>query len=107
MRLYTLKGKRPIPAKDVISWGKWFENAERHVANDRLGVAHISTVFLGLDHSFSLKKKVKPILFETMIFGGDYNSYQRRYSTWKQAEAGHKAALKLVKSGKKPGLGDV
>ena len=32
-----------------------------------------------------------------MIFGGIHHDYQERYSTWEEAEKGHKRALKLVK----------
>lgn len=34
--------------------------------------------------------------FETMIFGGEHDQYQERYSTWDEAEAGHKRAIELV-----------
>jgi hypothetical protein len=37
------------------------------------------------------------MVFETMIFGGPDDGYQRRYATWKEAEAGHKEALALVR----------
>jgi hypothetical protein len=54
---------------------------------------YVSTVFLGLDHSFG---EGPPQLFETMIFGGEHDEYQERYSTWDEAEAGHKKACKLA-----------
>ena len=91
---YILKGKKPVPEHDLLKWTRWFETAERHVANDRLGEAQISTVFLGIDHNFG---GGRPILFETMIFGGEHDGYQERYHTWKEAEKGHKKALNLVK----------
>ncbi len=53
----------------------------------------VSTVFLGVDHAYS----GKPITFETMIFGGKYDQYQRRYYTVEQAKQGHQEALELVK----------
>jgi len=36
-----------------------------------------------------------------MIFGGKYNNYQERYSTWAEAEEGHRKAVVLVKEGAK------
>lgn len=53
----------------------------------------VSTVFLGLDHSFN---GGQPILFETMIFGGDEDGYQDRYYTWDEAVIGHLETLKKV-----------
>lgn len=53
----------------------------------------ISTVFLGFDHGFG---QGLPILFETMIFGGPYDQWQRRYCTWDEAEAGHRHAVALA-----------
>ena len=88
---YILEGKTPKLVEDVIEWGSWFETADRNVASDTLksGV-RVSTVFLGLDHNFG---NGEPVLFETMIFGGKHDQYQERYSTWEEAEAGHKQAL--------------
>ena len=100
MNKYILEGKNPKPIEDVVEWGRWFETADRRVAETVLpdGV-RISTVFLGLDHSLS---SGKPILFETMIFGGEHNEYQERYATWEEAEIGHRQAVELA-SGKKKG----
>ena len=91
---YILKGKRTVPEHDLMKWARWFETAERHVANDYVGKIQVSTVFLGIDHSFS---GGRPLLFETMIFGGKHDEYQKRYHTWEEAEKGHKMTLKLVK----------
>jgi hypothetical protein len=59
-----------------------------------LGEVQVSTVFLGLDHNFGFGRK--PLLFETMIFGGKHDQYQERYSTYKEAEKGHAVALELA-----------
>ena len=58
----------------------------------------VSTVWLGLDHSFSFSDEpVVPIIFETMIFTkGEPESpdeYQVRYSTEEQAIEGHERAV--------------
>ena len=92
---YILKGKKAVPVEDVLEWARWFETANRRVAKDNIGEASISTVFLGIDHNFF---GGKPLLFETMIFGGKHNDYQDRYHTWEEAEAGHKKAVDLVKA---------
>jgi hypothetical protein len=91
---YILEGKKPKPVDDILEWGKWFETADRHVAQTNLGGdVRVSTVFLGLDHSFG---GGTPMLFETMIFGGEHDQYQERYATWEEAEAGHSQAVKLA-----------
>src|SRR3990167_5787675 len=50
--LYILNGHVPEPTEDVIEWGKWMETADRKVASTDVGSLQVSTVFLGIDHSF-------------------------------------------------------
>jgi hypothetical protein len=68
---YILDGQIPIPVGDLVEWAQWFEKADRHVAQDVIEGIRISTVFLGLDHSFG--RTPYPILFETMVFGGKFD----------------------------------
>ena len=63
---YILDGKVPVRAS-LKEWVRWFETAERHVADLRDGDIRVSTVFLGLDHAILGES---PLLFETMVFGG-------------------------------------
>ena len=56
----------------------------------------VSTSFLGMDYGTS---KAHPLVFETMVFGGEHSSYLDRYSTWDEATAGHLAASELVRFG--------
>lgn len=91
---WILVGKKVKPV-GLMEWAEWYETAERHVGNDKIGEVFVSTVFLGIDHSFG---GGKPLLFETMIFGGKRNEYQERCSTYNEAVEMHKKALDLVKS---------
>jgi hypothetical protein len=91
---YILEGHEPVPCPDLITWGKWFQTADRHVAKTEIGDANVSTVFLGLNHQWG---SGPPLLFETMIFGGPHADYQERCSTWNEAEAMHQRACDLVK----------
>jgi hypothetical protein len=91
---YILKDKMPVN----IPFEEWirifdFEDEGRRVNKTTIGDVRISTVFLGLDHGIY---EDKPMLFETMIFGGEYDDYQERYSTWEEAEEGHQRACELV-----------
>ena len=90
---YILDGHKVVPV-DLMTWAKWFEKEERHIAKsgDR-DKTWVSTVFLGLDHQYG---EGPPLLFETMIFGGEHDQYQERCSTWEQAQAMHKTACKLA-----------
>lgn len=91
---YILEGKNPIPEDDLYKWAMWYEKADRVVKKTDLpGDIRVSTVFLGMDHSFFAGP---PLLFETMIFGGDHDMYCDRYSTWEEAEEGHESAIKLI-----------
>lgn len=90
---YILKGKKAVPIDDVLEWAKTFGKHKR-VAENYIGRIRISTVFLGLDHQYG---EGKPLVFETMIFGGELDEEMDRYSTWEEAEAGHKAMIEKVK----------
>lgn len=91
-----------VLCNDLWEWAEWFETADRRVALDEIDGIRISTVFLGLDHNFSLlglRGKADPLLFETMVFMpdgeiGDMN----RYFTWGEAEEGHKTIAGLVRT---------
>jgi len=91
---YILDGREPVICPDLMDWGRWMQANDRAVAKTTIGDNLISTVFLGLDHSFT---GGIPILFETMIFGGKHDQYQDRYSTYALAEAGHLEAVELVR----------
>ncbi len=92
---YILDGKETKLAT-LMEWATWYETADRAVAKTTInGEVRVSTVFLGLDHSFG---NGPPLLFETMIFGGKHDQYQERFETWDQAETGHKIAVELASS---------
>jgi hypothetical protein len=95
---YILEGTTPVPAADLLSWARWFETADRHVAETWVtpGI-RVSTIFLGLDHRQGPWHH-GPILFETMVFGGACDQEQRRYATWAQAEEGHEEVVEQVRA---------
>jgi len=86
----------PVRCDDLMQWALWMETHDRHVALDvdeQTGWK-VSTVFLALDHSFGFGK---PILYETMVFGGPLDQEQDRYYTRDEALAGHKAMCARVR----------
>jgi len=45
---------------------------------------------------YSIDDNTPPDLFETMIFGGEYDNYQKRYKTYEEALEGHENTLKMI-----------
>ncbi len=92
---YILRKKKPVLAKNWGEWAKYLEYADRTVAIDVLPKdIRVSTVFLGLDHNFA--DEGLPILFETMVFRDGDGEECERYSTWDEAEEGHKRMVEMV-----------
>ena len=93
MANYILKNKKVIQCDDLQEWGEWYGNNSRRVADIEKNGVRVSTVFLGIDYPCD---GGKPLLFETMIFGGEHDQEMWRCSTYEEAEQGHMAACKFV-----------
>lgn len=93
----------PVKVDSLDEWARWYEknHNNRHVGLTKFdGDIRVSTVFLALDHNFDYGP---PILYETMVFGGEYNGEQERYSTRAEALKGHMRWVQKVKdTGAKP-----
>jgi hypothetical protein len=76
------------------------DNDTRRVAFTEMGNIEISTVWLGLDHNFWCSGS--PLIFETMVFGGEYNNWQQRYCTEEQAKVGHNQVVAALRAGLAP-----
>ena len=95
MAWYILdENNKPIRST-IVDCGEWLEeNPERKaVRQEKIDDVFISTVFLGLDHAWN---SGIPVLWETMIFGGEHDQYQERYTSYEDALEGHQIALNLV-----------
>jgi len=90
---YILGKNHELIETDLMTWAKNLETGDRIVKQENIGDVRVSTVFLGIDHNFG---EGEPLLFETMIFGGEHDQYQDRCFTWEQAEEMHKKAVKLL-----------
>jgi hypothetical protein len=101
---YVLVGKAVAREQNFTQWAKWLKTADRKVDRTQVGECEVSTVFLGLDHNwgggapllFETMVFGAPLLFETMVFGGEYDQEQWRYSTWEEAEEGHKRVVAMI-----------
>ena len=101
--LYKLDADRnpyPIDSTDEAAfyeWAEWYAKEENcRVARTELADGFVSTVFTGIEVSFSPNSK--PVLFETRVFGGPIDGDTWRYATWAEAVAGHAAVLEFCKS---------
>jgi len=93
---YILVNRVPVPCPDLMKWGRFMQDADRYVAETMIDGIRVSTVFLGLDHNWGGDP---PVLFETMIFGGEHDEeYMERCCTWAEAEEMHKIAVKVAKA---------
>lgn len=94
-QLYFNRQGQPIAMHD---WARAYEALDgRVVGSDRIDNWLVSTVWLGLDHSFG---DGPPLIFETMVFPPDDDGgqswseeYCERYSSEDEARAGHETAL--------------
>lgn len=90
----------------ALSSDRSYKVLERTEINENV---HVSTIWLGLDHSFSFEPS-KPVIFETMAFrrlptphvgiGGHAHDFDEdgcwRYCTEEEAIAGHRHAVELM-----------
>jgi len=99
MIYYNRKGQ---PIADTLEWAKLIEDLNyKIVKQEYIGDYWISTVWLGLDHSFG---HGAPLIFETMVFSKEETEEVRilnrvrkfrkefdqvRYTTEQEALAGH------------------
>lgn len=78
-------------------WAERLETDERIITQTKVGSYTVSTMWLGLDHDFL--GDGPPIIFETMVFGGDnWQPFEQdRYSTQGEALAGHEAIVEKLR----------
>jgi hypothetical protein len=108
--------RRPIDDDDLAFWWLWGKKLLGwwQIADTRLpDGTRISTIFLGLDHSSGLDWDwskcrtiddnpelpigYRPLVFETMIFGGDLDDYKARTVDCRLALANHEEAVRKAK----------
>jgi hypothetical protein len=97
-----------VRAPGLLDWARWMEthDEQRCLARDRIGNVTVSTVFLGLDHGLRFLRReagfdeaaYKPILWETMMFGGQHDQFQNRYTSREDALLGHRKIVQMLTS---------
>ena len=89
---YKLDGRRVVPC-EIDEYMTAF-NRDRTIGSTVVGDSTVSTVFLVSNHTWS----GPPMVFETMIFGGKNSDYQKRVSTYKEAEELHAKIVSLLRN---------
>ncbi len=76
-------------------WATLFEDKEyKVVRKTTVRKSEVSTVWLGSDHGYGMSDK--PIIFETMVFGGIWDQFEQRYTTEKLAVLGHDTIVGMI-----------
>lgn len=87
---YILDGKKPIPCNQIEFLSL---NQDRKIEKTFFEGVEVSTVFLGLSHG---SDNGLPILFETLVFGGEFDGYMVRYTNFDDALIGHSKVCYMV-----------
>lgn len=77
---------------EYIAWASDPNNSNA-LKQEKVGDVEVSTVLLMCAANLF---EHPPIIFETMIFGGEHDQYQYRYATKSEALLGHARAVQLV-----------
>lgn len=91
---YILIENKPVLTYDFHAWVFWMNHNNRVIKHTNLpdGIC-VTTMFLGIDNGWS---NDQPILFETLIFGGEHNDFCERYSDYEMALSGHERAIEMI-----------
>lgn len=89
--LYFDKNGQPITSEQWIEKSRMINYTI--IGKTKVGDKEVSTVWLGLDHSFGLSKK--PLIFETLVF--PQCDDLTRYSTLEDAVIGHSKKVEELK----------
>jgi hypothetical protein len=82
---------------DMWEWARLFEMSgmDRVVARTRIDEdCDVSTVWLGINHQWF---DGPPLIYETLVFGGDHDGEMERYPNRDAALAGHDQMVALVR----------
>lgn len=97
-RYYILEDKKVVATDSLEEWSKWFEHSDRVINVTDVGLigeSIVSTVFLGLPAwPYNIKR---PMVFETMVFGGKHDGDRLLASTYEEAVRKHQKMIKIVR----------
>jgi hypothetical protein len=73
-------------------------SAYARIGFNTIGDVEVSTVWLGLNHEFTVG--APPVIYETMVFGGEHDQDLMRYRTEREAIDGHARAVDNIRRGR-------
>ena len=93
----------------IQQWAEKLQDEDyRHIARDVIGpdepldpapLITVSTFWLGLNHDW---RSDEPLIYETILIGGEHDATGMRYATEKQARDGHRRAVEQLRAGRSP-----
>ncbi len=90
---YRLDGDTPVIEPNFLAWSVWFygQGRDHHLAETFVGEVRVSTVFLGVDPI--TRPDGRPLLWETLIEGGESDGWKDQYASAAEARRGHAGAI--------------
>jgi hypothetical protein len=92
---YILQNMRPHPAR-FFEHEAWTATNNRVIDRTEIEDVLVLTAFHGIDDSFG---DGPPLLFETVVFGGNLDGASWRYATLGAAKRGHHEVVAEVRRG--------
>ncbi len=94
---YIIKDRVAYPV-ELLEWAAWYGSHVRVVSQTNIVTYYVSTVSLGLDHSYG---DGPPLIFETLVRNVDRNAeIMWRYTSWKQARSWHRFIVRHLEAGR-------
>lgn len=118
---YILNEAHEVVPAELLEWARWFEDFNnRRVRLTRIGPYYVSTVFMGLNHSW--EEDGPPLVFETMVYiknrhtvkfpeipeagikgwekqlDSEFLDTQERCSTWDEAIVQHERVIEDIRN---------
>lgn len=92
--IYKLDGRDVVQLTDTEIINDIYPLVKTIAYTDISGGVYVSTIFL----SCSSRKNAlgMPLLFETMVLGGEHDEYTRKYATYDDAEKGHQETIEML-----------
>lgn len=92
---YFILENRQVIASHRREWEAWFRCNSSTIASTLIAEVEVRTVYLGVDHDFG--ERVQPLLFETIVLGGELDQSRQRYASWAECLDGHRRWVSAVR----------
>ncbi len=87
--IISLQNREVSKCEDILRWAHIMQTPQYYLVKSHVGSrSQITTQFTGIDKG-NYDAKGRILIFETTVFGWDYDGYLPCYATWDDAEKGH------------------